>query len=164
MVTAGAKGFFPSSREDATKLASIIPLSNPHTRTTGFQGTRMYMAEPPGTKSGSLLPVLYCELPRHLFVKHPGRERVLRQKFRAFLGCALGARKWEVASIPSLAAASRRNTNPERGGEINVSSQDHNLIFEFSRGIRAEEFSATRIEQRYLVRLLNHCESVPPTG
>jgi hypothetical protein len=40
---------------------------------------------------------------------------------------------------------------PERGGEINVSPQDHNLIFEFSRGTRAEEFSATRIEQRYLV-------------
>src|ERR1700680_4227068 len=107
MVAPGPKGFFPSSSDDATKPTSIIPLSNPHTRTTGFQGTRMYMAEPPGTKSGSLLPVLYCELPRHLFLKHPGRERVLRQKFRAFLGCALRARKWEAASIPSLAAGSR---------------------------------------------------------
>ena len=50
-----------SSREDATKLTSIIPLSNPHTRTTGFQGTRNRIAEPPGTKCGSRLPLLYCE-------------------------------------------------------------------------------------------------------
>ena len=28
------------------------------------------------------------------------------------------------------------------------------MIFEFSRGTRAEEFSATRIEQRYVVRTL----------
>ena len=41
----GAKGFFPSRSEDATKLTSIIPLSNPHTRTTGFQGTRTYMSD-----------------------------------------------------------------------------------------------------------------------
>jgi hypothetical protein len=39
----------------------IIPLSNPHTRTTGFDGTRMCVAEPPGTKSGSRLPLLYGE-------------------------------------------------------------------------------------------------------
>ena len=45
MVVPGAKGSFPSSSEDATKLTSIIPLSNPHTRTTGFQGTRIYMAD-----------------------------------------------------------------------------------------------------------------------
>src|SRR5271169_6252805 len=50
-----------------------------------------------------------------------------------------------------VAAASRRNTNPERCREINVSTQDRNLIFQFSRGTRAEEFSATRIEQHYLV-------------
>jgi hypothetical protein len=52
IVAPGAKGSFPSSSEDATKLTTIIPLSNPHTRTTGFQGTRMCMAEPPETKSG----------------------------------------------------------------------------------------------------------------
>src|ERR1039457_7278851 len=61
MVAPGAKGSFPSSTDDATKPTNIIPLSNPHTRTTGFQGTRMYMPEPPGTKSGSRLPPLYCE-------------------------------------------------------------------------------------------------------
>ena len=64
MVAPGAKGSFPSSTDDATKPKNIIALSNPHTRTTGFQGTRMYMAEPPGTKSGSRLPLLYCEKPR----------------------------------------------------------------------------------------------------
>jgi hypothetical protein len=53
MVAPGAKGSFPSSTDDATKPKNIIALSNPHTRTTGFQGTRMYMPEPPGTKSGS---------------------------------------------------------------------------------------------------------------
>ena len=44
MVAPGAKGSFPSSTDDATKPKNIIALSNPHTRTTGFQGTRMYMA------------------------------------------------------------------------------------------------------------------------
>src|ERR1017187_8156926 len=53
MVAPGAKGSFPSSTDDATKPRNIIPLSNPHTRTTGFQGTRMYMPEPPRTKNGS---------------------------------------------------------------------------------------------------------------
>ena len=67
-VAPGANGSCPLSTDDATKPTSIIPLSNPQTRTTGFQGTRIYMAEPPGTKSGSLLPVLYCETPRHFFV------------------------------------------------------------------------------------------------
>ncbi len=45
MVAPGAKGFFPSSTDDATKPKNIIALSNPHTRTTGFQGTRMYIAD-----------------------------------------------------------------------------------------------------------------------
>src|SRR5579864_8301937 len=66
MVAPGAKGSFPSSTDDATKPKKIIPLSNPHTRTTGFQGTRIRMAEPPGTKSGSRLPLLYCETNEHL--------------------------------------------------------------------------------------------------
>jgi hypothetical protein len=61
MIAPGAKGSFPSSTDDATKPKKIIALSNPHTKTTGFQGTRMYMPEPPGTKSGSRLPLLYCE-------------------------------------------------------------------------------------------------------
>ncbi len=67
MVASGAKGSFPLSTDDATKPKNIIALSNPHTKTTGFQGTRMYMPEPPGTKSGSRLPLLYCEKNR-LFV------------------------------------------------------------------------------------------------
>jgi hypothetical protein len=45
MVAPGAKGSFPSSTDDATRPKNIIALSNPHTRTTGFQGTRMYMAD-----------------------------------------------------------------------------------------------------------------------
>ena len=45
MVALGAKGSFPASTDDATKPKNIIALSNPHTRTTGFQGTRMYMAD-----------------------------------------------------------------------------------------------------------------------
>jgi len=61
MVAPGAKGSFPWRTEDAMKLTSIIPLSNPQTRTTGFQGTRMCIAEPPGTKSASRLQLLYCE-------------------------------------------------------------------------------------------------------
>ena len=51
MVALGAKGFFPSSSDDATKLTNIIPLSNPHTRTTGFQGTRMYIADLRGRRA-----------------------------------------------------------------------------------------------------------------
>ncbi len=39
-------------------------------------------------------------------------------------------------------------------GEIDASPQDHNVIFEFSRGARAEQFSTARIEQRYIVRPL----------
>src|SRR5258708_35659409 len=64
MVAPGANGSCPLSTDDATKPKNIIALSNPHTRTTGFQGTRMYMPEPPGTKSGSRLSLLYCENPR----------------------------------------------------------------------------------------------------
>src|SRR5437868_13575850 len=51
MVAPGAKGFFPSSTDDATKPKNIIALSSPHTRTTGFQGTRIRMAEPPGRRA-----------------------------------------------------------------------------------------------------------------
>ena len=45
MVAPGANGSFPSSTDDATNPKNIIALSNPHTSTTGFQGTRMYMAD-----------------------------------------------------------------------------------------------------------------------
>ena len=51
MVAPGANGSFPLSTEDATKLTSIIPLNNPHTRTTGFQGTRMYIADLRGRRA-----------------------------------------------------------------------------------------------------------------
>ncbi len=51
MVAPGAKGSFPSSTDDATKPKNIIALSNPHTRTTGFQGTRMYMADLRGRRA-----------------------------------------------------------------------------------------------------------------
>src|SRR5579864_1344699 len=68
MVAPGAKGSFPSSTDDATKPKNIIALSNPHTRTTGFQGTRIRMTEPPGTKSGSRLRLLYCEKTRRPFL------------------------------------------------------------------------------------------------
>ena len=60
MVARGANGSRPLSTDDATKPTRIIPLNNPQTRTTGFQGTRIYMAEPPRTKSGSRLLALYC--------------------------------------------------------------------------------------------------------
>jgi hypothetical protein len=39
-------------------------------------------------------------------------------------------------------------------GEVDIDSQDHNVVFEFSRGTPAEKFSATRIEERYIVRPL----------
>ena len=67
IVAPGAKGSFPSSTDDAMKPTSIIPLSNPHTRTTGFQGTRMYMAEPPGTKSGSRFTAIVLPKSSKLF-------------------------------------------------------------------------------------------------
>jgi hypothetical protein len=60
----GPNGCFPSSRENATKLTSIIPLSSPHTRTTGFHGTRISMAEFPGTRSGPRLRY-YTATPPH---------------------------------------------------------------------------------------------------
>src|SRR6202166_3393825 len=66
MVAPGAKGSFPSSTDDATKPKNIIALSNPHTRTTGFQGTRMYMPEPPETKSGDYRH--YTAKPPRLFM------------------------------------------------------------------------------------------------
>jgi hypothetical protein len=70
MVAPGAKGSFPSSTDDATKPKNIIALSNPHTRTTGFHGTRMYMAEPPGTKSAAYdFTLLYRQEPQTYFVK-----------------------------------------------------------------------------------------------
>src|SRR5271170_2136448 len=51
MIAPGAKGSFPSSTDDATKPKNIIALSNPQTRTTGFQGTRMYMADLRGRRA-----------------------------------------------------------------------------------------------------------------
>ena len=48
MVAPGAKGSFPSSTDDATKPKNIIALSNPHTKTTGFQGTRNVHARTSG--------------------------------------------------------------------------------------------------------------------
>jgi hypothetical protein len=53
----------------------------------------------------------------------------------------------------SLAQAEEIRTGRD-ASEINVGSQYYNAIFEFSRGTRAEQFSATRIEQRYIVRPL----------
>jgi hypothetical protein len=53
----------------------------------------------------------------------------------------------------SLAQAEEIRTGRD-AGEIDVSLQNHNVIFEFSRGTRAKKFSATRIEQRYIVRPL----------
>jgi len=38
--------------------------------------------------------------------------------------------------------------------EVDLSSQDRNVVFEFSRGTRAEKFGATWTEQRYIVRPL----------
>gem|GEM_PF-4397392 len=38
--------------------------------------------------------------------------------------------------------------------EIDISSQDHDVVFEFSRGTRVEKFGATWSEQRYIVRPL----------
>ena len=70
MVAPGAKGFFPSSSDEATKPTSIIPLSNPHTRTTGFQGTRISMAEPPRTKSGLRLTAIVLPKTPNSFREH----------------------------------------------------------------------------------------------
>ena len=53
----------------------------------------------------------------------------------------------------SLAQAEEIRTRRD-AGEIDVGPQDHNVIFEYSRGTRAKKFSATRIEQRYIVRPL----------
>jgi len=38
--------------------------------------------------------------------------------------------------------------------EIDIGSQDRSVVFEFSRGTRAEKFGATWTEQRYIVRPL----------
>jgi hypothetical protein len=51
MVAPGANGSCPLSTDDATKPTSIIPLNNPQTRTTGFQGTRMYIADLRGRRA-----------------------------------------------------------------------------------------------------------------
>src|ERR1017187_1816894 len=111
MIAPGAKGSFPRSTEDATKLTSIIPLSNPHTRTTGFQGTRMYMADLRGQERLTITTII-------LRKSHPLQ--------------AMLAQAEEIRT--------RRDV-----GELDVSPQNHNVIFELSRGTRAEKFSSTRI-------------------
>src|SRR5580700_2147428 len=50
----------------------------------------------------------------------------------------------------SLAQAEEIRTR-RHAREINISSQDHNVVFEFSHSTGAEKFSATRIEQRDIV-------------
>jgi len=66
------EGVLSSISDDATKPKNIIPLSNPHTRTTGFQGTRMCMADLPGTKSGSRFRY-YTAPPPQIFRRHLAR-------------------------------------------------------------------------------------------
>jgi hypothetical protein len=60
IVAPGAKGSFPSSTDEATKPKNMIALSNPHTRTTGFQGTRICMAEHSEDERAQLTTYLYC--------------------------------------------------------------------------------------------------------
>ena len=91
----GANGSFPANREDATKLTSIIPLSNPHTRTAGFQGTRIRMAEPPGTKSGEPTFIIILRKTDWFFVE-------------------IRARESEIVSTPSLAVASLEGRHLDR--------------------------------------------------
>ena len=66
MVAPGAKGSFPSSTDDATKPKNIIALSNPHTRTTGFQGTRMYMADLRGRRAAHDYHYYTAKNPSHV--------------------------------------------------------------------------------------------------
>jgi len=61
MIVLGANGSFPSSRDEATKLTNIIPLNNPHTRTTGLLGTRISMADIHGRKAAHDYQLVYCE-------------------------------------------------------------------------------------------------------
>src|SRR5258708_32930620 len=60
----GANGSFPSSTDDATNPKNIIALSSPHTRTTGFQGTRMYMADLRGRRAARDYPYYTARNPR----------------------------------------------------------------------------------------------------
>src|ERR1035441_2444437 len=149
MVAPGAKGFFPWSTEDATKLTSIIPLSNPHTRTTGFQGTRMYMADLRGRRTAQVTTIILRKTPDTFREMSCSSRRRKVFSARDFEHC------WVVASEhanrkahplrASLAQAEEVRTR-RHAGEIDISSQDHNVVFKFSRGTPAEKFSATRIE------------------
>ena len=82
MVASGAKGSFPLSTDDATKPKNIIALSNPHTRTTGFHGIRIRMAEPPGTKSGSRFTAIVLPKTSNLFREKSNAHRDGRRNCR----------------------------------------------------------------------------------
>ena len=115
MVAPGVKGSFPSSTDDATKPKNIIALSNPHTRTTGFQGTRMHMADLRGRRAA--YDYLHCTgKRRRLFVDilpeslgpevSPGREKAPQFTIR---------RRWQQARSHTStldAFASRRMGKP----------------------------------------------------
>jgi hypothetical protein len=111
MVAPGAKGSFPSSTDDATKPKNIIALSNPHTKTTGFQGTRIRIAEPPGTNSGLGLPLLYGEERQTYFMKillcdsQPHRSGFIGSQWRRVC-CA-------ISSVTNKSSYTYRVSNPE---------------------------------------------------
>ena len=91
MVAPGAKGSFPSSTDDATNPTNIIPLSNPHTRTTGFQGTRIRMAEPPGDEERPTITAIILGNPRHIFEKIVLVMTVKAVSDRDFEDCCVAA-------------------------------------------------------------------------
>jgi len=110
------------------------------------------MAEPPGTKSDSRYYT--AKNPRYLLL-----NVALVVTTKAF-SARDSEQSWNVASEhantkshpfqTALAQAEEIRTRRDTG-EIDISSQDHNVVFEFSRGTRAEKFGAIRIEQGYIV-------------
>ena len=121
-----ANGSFPASTEDATKLISIIQLNNPHTRTTGFQGTRIRMAEPPGTKSGLQLRLLYGEK-RHcshrlaFFCSCLPARACARARFRSADRSMFSVAMWTGTSRP--ASRPRYLLNSSREAYMNLPSR-----------------------------------------
>ncbi len=149
MIALGAKGSFPSSSDDATKLTNIIPLSNPHTRTTGFQGTRMYMADLRGRRTAQIITIILRKTPDTFREMSCSSRRRKVFSARDFEHCSVVASEHaNRKSHPlhaSLAQAEEVRTR-RHAGEIDISSQNHNVVFEFSHSTRAEKFSSTRIE------------------
>jgi hypothetical protein len=90
-------------------------------------------------KARTLFRKIFCSLRR----QKRGSNKVLKT---VALPTNLEHANWKSRPVQARLSQTEEIRTRRDGREIDISSQNHNVIFEFGRGIRAENLSATRIE------------------